>query len=455
MTLTQNGRDDLKTYYGSQAVPVYPCEKSDKTKWWILSPYDAKETWYWILKMLVLPGVIAGIIVVLAAFQLYDNLLIPIVSFVLTYVGTLLLIIYYWEKRRAEIYKIPEDELLKEGITHPLNKIKDPKISVGFVGDIMMMRKYKPEFHSSVKDFFKDVKYIVGNLEGIITDKKPLFSKQAHPKEILNQLDGILSPNTKWLLCVSNNHSIDFGNNLFFDSLKPIQEHKNDQNQENFNVFGRNDVPKVFIGDKICLSTATEWSNQKSWTCTSQCEITKLNNYYCRNKFNILFPHWGYENERYVRTRLKDRAKKLLKKWDLIFAHHPHVRQPVMEVKGDALFKQDGTPVKDYDGSDAVLKKLVAFSGGNFTSGVTFLRKKKHIHGIIMKCQIGPLENDSKHLAVSKVRWEKTINERVDSKTKLIKIGEGIAERSRSYYTFLGIILLVAVFLLYFLDLYF
>lgn len=33
MTLTQNGRDDLKTYYRSQAVPVYPCEKSDKTKW--------------------------------------------------------------------------------------------------------------------------------------------------------------------------------------------------------------------------------------------------------------------------------------------------------------------------------------------------------------------------------------------------------------------------------------
>ncbi|GAH08247.1 unnamed protein product, partial [marine sediment metagenome] len=45
MSITQNGRDNLETYYTRKPDPVLPCEQSDKTKCWLFTPYDAKETW--------------------------------------------------------------------------------------------------------------------------------------------------------------------------------------------------------------------------------------------------------------------------------------------------------------------------------------------------------------------------------------------------------------------------
>lgn len=445
MTITQNGRDSLEKYYNDNPDPSLPCEKSDKTKWYLFTPYDCKETWYWILRMLVLPGGIAAILIFLLLFQFYNNFFLQLLSFGLTYVGSLLFIIFFWERRRTEKFQIRDNRLLNEG-KETLNTIKGDKVWIGFVGDIMKMRKYNLEFNPPVKKFFEKLPFIVGNLEGIIPKLKGL-TKQSHPEDILKDLEAILDSDCKWLLCVSNNHSIDYGNNKFFSSVKTIQEHKHEQNQKkNFDVFGRNDTTKVFVDDKICLTNATEWSNQKAWACTS--EFKKIDNYYCENKFNILYPHWGYENERYVRTSVKKRAEELLAKWDLIFAHHPHVRQPIMIVEGEELKKQDGSPVLNDDGSVKKLQKLVAFSGGNFTSGVTFIRKKKHIHGIIMKCEIGPLEHNPDKLAVGDLEWYNTFNKKKDSKTKLVMKGAGISGRSRTYYVVLGVLVLIAMILL-------
>jgi hypothetical protein len=344
-----------------------------------------------------------------------------------------------------------------------LNDTKDPTLSIGFVGDIMMMREYKLTFDPLIKRFFDGVDYIVGNLEGIITDQIPSFTKQAHPEVILDELNELLTLNTKWLLCVSNNHSIDFGNTKFIDSINTIQKPNNIQIKQKFNAFGRNDVPRAFLNDDFCISTATNWSNQKVWKCTSRFRDSELESYHCNNRFNILYPHWGYENERYVRKHIQKNAKELLtrnleqdpvtrkKKWDLIFGHHPHVRQPIMVVEGEELKMPNGTPVRDSQGNKVLLKKLVAFSGGNFTSGVTFLRREKHIHGIIMRCEIGPLDNDPNHFAVGEVKWQKTVNEIVtdsQERTKIVKIGEGETGILRIYLTIISVAVIVAVVLL-------
>jgi len=459
MRITQDGEKALETYYRENPDPVLPCEPSDKINWLSLSPYDAKETWYYICRMLVLPGGIAAIIIFLTLFDLYDNLITQIISFGLTYIGNLLIFIYYWERRRAIRFAIPESQVLKPGI-FPLNPIRKPILSIGFVGDMMMMRKYTLTIDTPIKKFFKDVDFIVGNLEGIIIDKKPFLTQQAHPEKILTPLASILTNKSKWLLCVSNNHSIDFGNTKFNDSIKIIQAPNIPQTQNKFHVFGRNDVHSVYFDDKFCISTGTKWSNQKKWKCTSKFDNSELDNYYSDGKFNILYPHWGYENERYVRTSIKNKARELLtageKKWGLIFGHHPHVRQPVMVVK-DKLMKPDRTPLIGLDGNNLVIKKLVAFSGGNFTSGVNFLRKKKHIHGIIMRCEIGHLINDPKKIAVGVVKWQNTFNEKIPNsqqKTKIVKIGDGITGRSRFYYVILGILLLVTVIILKLLEIF-
>ncbi|MHA1240163.1 MAG: CapA family protein [Promethearchaeota archaeon] len=453
ITHDKEGTNDLDTYYENNSDLVPPCEPSDKIDWLCISPYDAKETLYYIFRMLVLPGGIAAIIIFVVLFESYVNLITQLISFGLMYVGNLLIIIFYWEKRRANRFAIPESKVLKPGI-FTLNPINEPSLSIGFVGDMMMMRKYTLTFDSLIKDFFRDVDFIVGNLEGIVIDKKPHLTQQAHPEEILTPLASLLQNKSKWLMCVSNNHSIDFGNSKFNDSIKIIQEPNDLQNQKKFNTFGRFDVPKVFFDSDYCISTGTKWSNQKNWKCISRFIDSEPERNYSKSKFNILYPHWGYENERYVRTSIQDKGRKLLtegeKKWGLIFGHHPHVRQPVMVVE-DKLMNPGGRPLKGLDGNNLVIKKLVAFSGGNFTSGVNFLRKKKHIHGIIMRCEIGRLANYPEEFAVGVVNLQNTFNEKVPNsqqKTKIVKIGDGISGRSRFYYVILGILLLITVILL-------
>ena len=309
--------------------------------------------------------------------------------------------------------------------------------------------------------FFEGVDIIIGNLEGIVTEKRARIPKQAHENPpILCQLKSLLKHNTKWLLCISNNHSIDFGNSDFHDSLNKIQS------DPRFDVFGRNDVPNVLVQNfPINIASATEWSNKKNWDCISIYNKAGINSYHCQGKFNILFPHWGYENEKYVRERVRLDAEALLtggspeykkkqkfvrkvfkkqiipeqfKNWDFIFGHHSHVRQPIMVFEHE-LKDRANNLIKDSEGKNICLKKLVAFSGGNFTSGAKIIRKKKHIYGIIMKCEIGPLQNCSEQYAMSNVEWRRTVNNKKD-KTKTVSIDRTVYRTYNLWALILGIV---------------
>ncbi|MHA2391555.1 MAG: CapA family protein [Promethearchaeota archaeon] len=447
MALTNSNGIDLSTHFNNNPGPIAPCNNSTETDWWRVTPYGIVETIKWILKMLVLPGAIGAIIIILTLLTTgrFENFTIGVVYTILTYIGTFLTYIYSREQLLAQYHAIQDEELPP---SVQLNQIES-QFKIGFVGDIMMMRKYDLKFSNEVKLFFNDVDIIVGNLEGIVTDLECKSTKQAHPKNptnlpnnILDRLRGLLSTDTQWLLCLSNNHSIDFGNQEFHKSLHFIRS------QPNIDVFGRNDVANVFVqGKEIAISSASEWSNQRTWDCISRFRETSLNSYYFQNKFNILYPHWDYENEKYVRRNIQRRAKNLLtgepvRKLDLIFGHHPHVRQPIVKIL-DITTNPGGAIVKFW--------KIIAYSGGNFTSGVTFLRKKKHIHGRILKCEIGPLNQNPYQLAVGKVEWKNTFNEK-DNNAKIVKVGIGIVGIERIYIIVIGLIILFLTILLRFLG---
>jgi len=440
---------DLEPYLDDNPGPVSPCDDEFEPKWWRLTPYGLIETLKWILKMLVLPGAIAAIIIIttLLGTGRFESLTIGIVYTVLTYIGTVLVYIYVREQTLTNYHSIQDEEILA---SETLNELEEKRLKIGFVGDIMMMRKYKLIFSDEVKAFFNDVDIVLGNLEGIVTDSKCKVTKQAHPitklksyqKIILKNLQGLLGDRTTGLLCLSNNHSIDFGNKEFHESLNFIHS------QEKIEVFGRNDISNVFVkGKEINIASASEWSNQKTWNCISKFDENNLDSYFSPKKFNILYPHWNYENEKYVRRSLQKRAKGFLKddpikKLDLIFGHHSHVRQPIVKI----LDKTIGP-----SGSNTKFWKVIAYSGGNFTSGVNFLRKKKHIHGKIMKCDIGPLKNNNTQLAVGTVEWKNTFNETVengDDPTKLVKFGEGLTGIARIYLLIIGGIILALIIIL-------
>ncbi|MFW9950463.1 MAG: CapA family protein, partial [Candidatus Thorarchaeota archaeon] len=155
------------------------------------------------------------------------------------------------------------------------------------------------------------------------------------------------------------------------------------------------------------------------------------------------FTHWSYENERYVRPCVQQEATALLTSanfsWDLIFGHHPHVRQPMMRIN-DARTNKN---------------KLVLFSGGNFTSGVRFIRASKHLYGIIMKCKIGPLSSNQNQLAIGDVEWRRTYNRRdviSDRPTKTIIIDRTNEPNPLRYSPIVGIILIIVIIILKILE---
>lgn len=458
MALTNRYDVDLETYYLGNPPRKLPCDNSTETRWWKLSPYNCRETVNYFLKMLVLPGLIAGIIILLMILTTGNtgNFILWAIITVLTYTGSIFMSLYARERYFARFHRIQDQSSLI--IPNPLNEINGTKYSIGFVGDIMMMRDYQLRFSSEIINFFGDenegVSIIVGNLEGIIRDEDPSLAKQAHPPTILSELQHLLRDNN-WLLCLSNNHSIDYGNQDFHNSLLNIQQ------TPNIDVFGRNDVPNVFVNlvnnQKINISSASEWSNQKSWKCISKYGTIEIIPYYDKESFNILTPHWNYENERYVRRRLQKRSKKLVidngnENWDLIFGHHTHVRQPIIKVRENFL-DANGNPILDANNNPKGLWKLVAFSGGNLTSGVTFIRRKKHIHGRIMRCDIGPLTQDPTRLAIGSVEIQNTFNENgrdadTGAKIKTIRFGEGEQGISRFWMLIIGIAIISIVTIL-------
>jgi len=433
------------------------------------SPYDNLETFYYILKHLALPATVGLLLPLLFIFGSFENAFFGILGYILSFIAAILFLSVGREFLRGLRYKIkkeviylPGPYVLKrqaEDYTPTINKITEPSYKIGFVGDIMKMNKFDLKFHPDVIKFFEDTDVIIGNLEGVISETCPRF-KQAHEVKILKKLEKLLPDKKKWLLCLSNNHSEDFSSVIYDQTLQTIQEHPK------FDIFGLKKVSSIH-NDKndILISCATQWSNQKTWRYTFKYNkpikdnnenndtndndddyiFSFLQNY----KFNILLPHWGYENEKYVRTRFQDDAKALLTgilkkpkalkklyykkrklyihpkyKCDLIFAHHPHVLQPIMKVRDDIKISKTRT---------VPYCKLVVFSAGNFTSGANIIRKKKHISGIIMKCEIGPLEGYNRKLAIGKMEWRRTKNFKTrieDERAKLVCIDN---EKYRTY----------------------
>ena len=102
-----------------------------------------------------------------------------------------------------------------------------------------------------------------------------------------------------------------------------------------------------------------------------------------------------------------DEKQEIKQKWDLIFGHHSHVPQPIT----------------DYG------KGVICFSGGNLTSSE---RRKKHISGLIMKCEICKSNNPDK-VELGKVHWCYTRNERKKKQKEVCVVIDCLRTRKKYF----------------------
>ncbi|MFX0075330.1 MAG: CapA family protein [Candidatus Hermodarchaeota archaeon] len=456
-----NGRD-LTHFYNNKQCLTDTCQDSDHTDCWRFSPYDRAETRDYFIRMLALPLGAALAFFVIFYLSMYDNPIIHLTSTILVFVASIFLNSRIRERIRANRYEITAaDGLIDVQIPYDiaqeanlfrfnLNTIQNPpEYTIGFLGDIMMINDHALDFDRSVLTFFDDVDLIVGNLEGIVRVPGDTLGKQAHEQSILEKLEYFLDQVNsitqlnhypQLLLCLSNNHSSDYGNREFCASLELIRA------QPNIHVFGRHDTSNVTInGHPINIATATQWSNKKNWQCISEYTNARVDNGFATlhraNHVNIFFPHWSYENERYARDDIQDQANTLLignaNRWDLIFGHHSHTRQPIQVV------------IDPHSG----LRRLVVYSGGNFTSGAVIIREQRHIYGIIMKCRIGILQGTAAQYAIGDVEWRRTYNDRhLTAETKTVCIDRERYQRNDNLRIFLAIVIIGFVVILKVLE---
>ncbi|NHJ47166.1 MAG: hypothetical protein FK733_05205 [Asgard group archaeon] len=288
------------------------------------------------------------------------------------------------KKRKGIVDFLPRSSILNE-IT--------PKVKLGFVGDLMKMKSRDLIIGPGVHRFFDDIDYFVGNFEGIITNRRnEVVSEQIHPESFLEKLKS-LHPPEKTVLSYSNNHANDFGWNEYKKSYNKVRSH-------GFLVIGRRDEPNILLDNKINLTVASAWSDHP---CEFISNFNEVSNYYNpKAKFNIFYPHWGYELQLYPHPTQLQYAALMLKKWDMIIGHHTHNPQPITKM-----------PTKNGN-------KLVAYSLGNFTYGVLY--KIYHHYGIVVKAEIGPDENGI--WKVGKVDWEFSLLQFLRNKKVLLELNK-------------------------------
>lgn len=153
------------------------------------TPYEIDETLYYFCKHLALPAAAAVFIFAMIFFRFFSSFLNKYVNTIFFILAVLLFLSVGRELIRAWKYKIRVDAIFLPGpyiikrkaeiYTQTINKITTTKYKIGFVGDIMRMKKFDLKFHPGIYSFFKDVNLIIGNLEGIISNKPcPITSKR-------------------------------------------------------------------------------------------------------------------------------------------------------------------------------------------------------------------------------------------------------------------------------------
>ncbi|MFX0099661.1 MAG: CapA family protein [Candidatus Hodarchaeota archaeon] len=311
-------------------------------------------------------------------------------------------------KRFSTPYNFKENmSWLKNNVLGPSKKFKEltrfipqemtlnaitPELTLGFIGDIMKMKGETLGISNELKEFIKPVDYLIGNFEGTIINEKIGLMTQVHDEKILNDLKHLFAPE-RFVLSCANNHSGDFVWSEFNKSYQKLKDH-------GFLVIGRKDKPSILLDNQVNVLSCTDWSNQPNTGFILYLDaIDEFHDPSAR--FNILYPHWGYEMQLYPKPAQIEIGKKLLEKWDAIIGHHSHCPQPVTSYSINKI------------------NKLLAYSLGNFCFEPDY---KMYYHGIIIKVQVGP--DDGGNWQMGKVEWKFTRLHKDSEKNIEIKLDD-------------------------------
>jgi len=230
------------------------------------------------------------------------------------------------------------------------------------VGDIMMGRgvqKFTDQFGLSypfenIKNIFKGIDIILGNLEGPVTEEAPLIPLSSmslvYSVEIVQELKKIGFN----LLTLANNHSLDKGekvleqtrNYLLDYGIQPLGDYRSCDKKYYYRYHNI-----LFIGANLVY---------KNQYCVAEIEKNiKEIKQKDPSVFIIIIPHWGIEYVHRPNIFQEETSHTLIDAGaDLIVGHHPHVVQSIEKYKDKLIFYSLGNFVFDMYGSKDVQQEL-------------------------------------------------------------------------------------------------
>ncbi|WP_233993627.1 CapA family protein [Salinibacter altiplanensis] len=205
-----------------------------------------------------------------------------------------------------------------------------PTQTIGFVGDICPLFGREAQFGDGVRDFLAGCDVVVGNFEGIFSDRAwwPFLMK--HAPDVFPAL-AELCPLDRWVVSVANNHATDYGPEDLRRTLQILED-------RGLRWVGTTDRPRLQIGNGVTVTAWTWWLNRGGDGVARRNPGAPS-----APGLHIALPHWGYEHERQPRPEQTPPDG-----YTLTTGHHTHLPQPFA--------------VQDNG-------QLVAYSLGNFVTG--------------------------------------------------------------------------------------
>ncbi|SKA77744.1 poly-gamma-glutamate synthesis protein (capsule biosynthesis protein) [Caloramator quimbayensis] len=202
---------------------------------------------------------------------------------------------------------------------------KSPYI-YSFDDEFIKQKRDYSYFFKNVKDIFEKDDLTIINLEGPLTNEKNRVDKKFSFKGALEYAK-ILKQGSIEAVNVANNHTFDYGNKGFIDTINSLKK-------EEIIYFGMDyKVLRNIKGVNIGLL------GYKAWSYDSYIKKKIKNDIkYLKSKgaqLIIVSFHWGDEGKYYPNNIQKSLAKYTIDSGaDLILGHHPHVIQGISAYKG-------------------------------------------------------------------------------------------------------------------------
>ena len=244
---------------------------------------------------------------------------------------------------------------------------KQTKLTIGFVGDILLDRGVREQmelegqahFYAQIQKEIPELDYLIGNLECPITSiHSPIYKKYVFRGD---------TTNTKYLrqmgithLTVANNHSYDQGRKGLEATIQNLQKHhirpmgygKSLKTACEPTIIEEKAV-KIILYSSVFLPLENWMPLENEYNvCQENYQVlaekirqTKVEN---PKAFVIVNLHWGTEHIKDASPYQRQQAHHLIDAGtDIIIGHHPHVVQPKETYKGKEIYYSIGNFIFD------------------------------------------------------------------------------------------------------------